>query len=209
MLENFSVWFVVYTIAHFLLYIKPQRDLFHPLKLNPNYPPVSLILKEILRSARGVAINTLYSVSINSMYSNSELSQHGDDVSLLSVVLGAILIYFWADFHFYWTHRLLHTQLLYKKVHKIHHESYNPDPFSGLSMHWFESAVYFSAAPLLALVAPLYMFRAMAMGLLIFPLEGHWGFGDWNKEGTFNHYIHHAKFNWNYGSSPLWDKIMG
>merc|ERR1719471_2275855 len=85
MLENFSVWFVVYTIAHFLLYIKPQRDLFHPLKLNPNYPPGSLILKEILRSARGVAINTLYSVFINNKYSTSKLSQHGDDVSLLSV----------------------------------------------------------------------------------------------------------------------------
>ena len=53
------------------------------------------------------------------------------------------------------------------------------------------------------------MFRAMSIGLIIFPLEGHWGFGNWNKEGTFNHYIHHSKFNWNYGSSPMWDHIMG
>ena len=60
-------------------------------------------------------------------------------------------MFLWGDFHFYWTHRLLHTPWFYKSVHKTHHESYNPDPFSGLSMHWFESAVYFSAAPLLAL----------------------------------------------------------
>ena len=53
------------------------------------------------------------------------------------------------------------------------------------------------------------MFRGLAIGLIIAPLEGHWGFGNWNKEGTFNHYIHHSKFNWNYGSSPMWDHIMG
>ena len=53
------------------------------------------------------------------------------------------------------------------------------------------------------------MFRGMCIGLIIAPLEGHWGFGNWKKEGTFNHYIHHSKFNWNYGSSPMWDHIMG
>ena len=53
------------------------------------------------------------------------------------------------------------------------------------------------------------MFRGLVIGLIIAPLEGHWGMGNWNKEGTFNHYIHHSKFNWNYGSSPMWDHIMG
>ena len=61
----------------------------------------------------------------------------------------------------------------------------------------------------MAMLTPLWMFRTLSIGLLIFPLEGHWGFGDWNKEGAINHYIHHSKFNWNYGSSPLWDHIMG
>ena len=36
-----------------------------------------------------------------------------------------------------------------------------------------------------------------------------WVLWDTNKEGAINHYIHHSKFNWNYGSSPLWDHIMG
>ena len=61
----------------------------------------------------------------------------------------------------------------------------------------------------MAIFAPLWMFRMLSIGLIIFPLEGHWGFGDWNKESAINHYIHHSKFNWNYGSSPLWDHIMG
>ena len=53
------------------------------------------------------------------------------------------------------------------------------------------------------------MLRFTIKGLLIFPLEGHCGHGSWAVEDTWNHYIHHSKFNWNYGSSPLWDHLMG
>jgi len=215
--ENYLVWIVVYFTAHLLMYVKPQRDLFHPFKLNPNYPPGHLILKEMVRSARGVAICTLYAAIVNQLYRTSSLPSpyvpsifaNDGQVSLVIHILGAVCIYLWADFHFYWTHRLLHTSWLYKSVHKVHHESYNPDPFSGLSMHWVESAVYFSSAPIMALLTPLYMFRSLSIGLIVFPLEGHWGMGNWNKEGSINHYIHHSKFNWNYGSSPMWDHIMG
>ena len=215
-MENFAIWSFVYSLAHFLMYVKPQRSLFHPFKLNPNYPPGSLIMKEIFRSMRGVTICTFYEIIMNNLHSsgvmNSSLTifyNEENGSSFLSYVFGTILLYVWADAHFYWTHRLLHTQWFYKKVHKVHHESYNPDPFSGLSMHWFESAVYFSAAPLINLIVPLHMFRTLSIGLILFPLEGHWGFGNWEKEASVNHYIHHSKFNWNYGSSPMWDHLMG
>ena len=45
--------------------------------------------------------------------------------------------------------------------------------------------------------------------MIFFPLAGHSGYGTWHDEASYNHYIHHSKFNWNYGSSPLWDHIMG
>lgn len=61
----------------------------------------------------------------------------------------------------------------------------------------------------MCLFFPLWMLRFTIKGLLIFPLEGHSGHGSWALEDTWNHYIHHSKFNWNYGSSPLWDHIMG
>jgi sterol desaturase/sphingolipid hydroxylase (fatty acid hydroxylase superfamily) len=155
-LENYTFWTLFYTFFHFMMYVKPQRSLFHPFKLNPNYPPGSLVLKEIFRSVRGVAICTFYEIVVNQLYMSHNLPtkyvpslfDNDGQVPLFIHVLGIILGCLWVDFHFNWTHRMLHTKWLYKNVHKVHHESYNPDPFSGLSMHWFESAVYFKYAPI-------------------------------------------------------------
>jgi len=217
--ENLMVWVPLYTLAHFVLYLEPQRSLFRPFKLNPRYPSNSLIGREVFRSLRGVAICTLYEVLVNRFHQAGSLPSDitpdffklGPDgsASLLAHLVIFPLLYLWADAHFYWTHRLLHTSWLYKRVHKEHHESFNPDPFSGLSMHWVESSIYFSSALLVAPVVPLWQFRLLSIGLLIFPLEGHWGYGDWGNEQSVNHYLHHAKFNWNYGSSPMWDHLMG
>ena len=102
----------------------------------------------------GVAICTSYAALVNNLHGFGHLPTNlspsflVNDVSPVPVAVlftGIALMYMWADFHFYWTHRLLHTQMLYKTVHKVHHQSFNPDPFSGLSMHWVESAIYFSS----------------------------------------------------------------
>lgn len=218
LLENFGLWFFTYLVAHLLMYVEPQRSFFHPFKLNSRYPSGALMLKEFFRSARGVLIGTLFEIAINRQFTSGslpglvprvlEISPSGS-ISILTVVCGGLLLYVWGDAHFYWTHRMLHTSWFYQNVHKIHHESFNPDPWSVLSMHWFESSVYFSAAPMIAWFVPLWLFRLIIKGLILFPLDGHHGHGTWDFEWSHNHYIHHSNFNWNYGSSPLWDHIMG
>jgi len=146
LLENLATYLPLYTVCHFMLYVEPQRSLFRPFKLNPRYPSLSLIGREMFRSLRGVLICSLYEVLVNQLHRQGSLPssytpslltlQEDGSISPLVFLLAFSLGYLWGDTHFYWTHRLLHTQWLYKRVHKTHHESYNPDPFSGLSMHW-------------------------------------------------------------------------
>lgn len=219
--ENYTLWLVLYSVAQVLFYTDPLKRLFKYAKFNPHYPSLSLICAEFLRSARGVLICSCYEILFYMFISRpgyepwridhiipSTITR--GDVNSVKLIMSALLVYLWSDAHFYWTHRILHTPWLYKNVHKYHHESFNPDPFSGLSMHPLESAVYFSAALLLGLCGcPAWLVRLVFKGLIIFPLEGHSGYGSWHVESSNNHYIHHSKFNWNYGSSPMWDHLCG
>ena len=217
-LEIYSVWFFFYSFMYLLTYDEPQRSLFRPFKFHKNYPDHSLVVKEFLRSVKGVGVAAIYSIIVNKLYFHNVLpSIYVPKLLILSELkelrvahfFAGLAVFAWADFHFYWTHRLFHTKWLYKTFHKCHHESYNPDLFSAMSFHWFESCIYFSSALLVSWILPLWTFRLLIIGLIIFPLEDHLGHGTWSLESSHNHYIHHSKFNWNYGSSPLWDHLMG
>lgn len=204
------------TAVLMLLYVPPTKEMAAKYKFNPNYPKWSLMLEEGFRSLRGILISSILLamvpraraplLHISALDITILPSQDLSNWHLMKLVL---ILYFWGDFHFYWTHRLLHAVPQLYEVHKVHHKSYNPTPLSGLSMHPVESTIYFSSATLLALVFPFWVVRVMHLALTCFPFDGHCGFGSWSQEDQYHHYIHHSKFSWNFGSSPLWDHICG
>lgn len=227
---NWLLWFVVYGTAHLLLYITPGPHVFRPFKLNKKYPPNALVAKEIMRSTRGVAIGAVLETLGELLFASGHLPLCTplpwlDDISpasrpsweiLRSLLLAGVVLMVIGETHFYWNHRLLHTSWLYKNVHKIHHESFNVDPFSGLSMHPIESTIYFTATTVIALFCPLWVSRLMSKSLLLTPLQGHSGHSlDGNRaldaisKAGVDHYIHHTKFNYNYGANPFWDNLLG
>ena len=95
-------------------------------------------------------------------------------------------------------------------MHSLHHKSYNPGVWSGFAMHPFEQATYLMRAglPLFFAHHPIH-YLYMLIRAMLSPVTGHHGFSE--PGGSLSHYIHHAKFECNYGTSrvvPL-DHLLG
>ncbi|WP_375279654.1 sterol desaturase family protein [Pseudooctadecabacter sp.] len=127
------------------------------------------------------------------------------------------LIPVWESFYFYWMHRFLHTDVMYR-FHALHHRNSDIGPWSGLSMHPVEHLFYFGSVLIHFAIAsnPVHIiFHLMFYGLLA--ITTHTGFEGVlfrNKKrmhlGNFHHQIHHRYFECNYGNLDVpWDKLFG
>jgi hypothetical protein len=127
-------------------------------------------------------------------------------------VFWILLIPLWRDLHFYFAHRFLHIRAVYKYVHSLHHRNTDPEPFSGMTMHPVEHLYYFSNAlvPSLYLSLSPFIFMWNFLHLALAPGAGHSGWEDHWQADQY-HYVHHAKFECNYGSpSSAWiDQYFG
>lgn len=88
----------------------------------------------------------------------------GLDASPARVALECIASLLWGELHFYAMHRLLHTRLLYRRVHALHHRFTVPTPFSAFAMHPVEGFMLGSVLPLAAMAVSL-----SAWTLILFP----------------------------------------
>lgn len=136
------------------------------------------------------------------------------DSQLIAInIFWILFIPVWRDVHFYIAHRFLHIRSIYTYVHKLHHRNADPEPFSGMTMHPVEHLYYFSNAftPSLYMssLSPL-IFTWNFIHLTIAPGAGHSGWEDHFQSDQY-HYVHHAKFECNYGSpmSGCVDQMLG
>lgn len=166
----------------------------------------------ILRSfLSGVTLWTAIEAVMLWAYANGHapwLSFTENPWALLAVFLVIPIIH---EVHFFCIHRLIHTPLLYKWVHSVHHNSVNPSPWSSLSMHPVEHLLYFGTAFYHLLlpsnpVLMLYQLHIAGFGAI----PGHVGF-DKVEVGenhaidshAYAHYLHHKYFEVNYGDALI------
>lgn len=120
--------------------------------------------------------------------------------------------------HFYFTHRMLHSRVLYNSVHRIHHYNIEVGPFSGLAMHPVELAIYFSTVCVQWLLAlhPLNALYQLQFAVFNAAMS-HTGYDkilitdDVGVESnSYFHYLHHKYFECNYGGTiaPM-DQLFG
>lgn len=136
----------------------------------------------------------------------------------LSLVLALIL----HDTYFYWTHRAMHHERVFRLVHLVHHRSVNPSPWAAYSFHIFEAIVEGAIIIVLAFLIPLYPGTLVAFTVVSFLINvyGHLGYEimpkGFRKSIWFEiintscyHNLHHKKFKGNYSLYfRFWDKLL-
>ena len=113
------------------------------------------------------------------------------------------------EFWFYILHRLNHTKILYKLIHKTHHKDYNPvgilafysNPIECLFVNVFSSYLvhYWYTLSLYQYT----LFTTFVLANTIFYSHSS------NSYENTTHHIHHKLLNYNYGFSIFMDKLCG
>ena len=127
------------------------------------------------------------------------------------------------DAYFYWVHRLAHRRGLFRWVHRRHHLSNNPSPFTAYSFDVAEAVLMGSFVPLWVLIVPTSWFvvdlfvlhqivrnTLLHSGIEVSPArrDGRPLF-DWMTTTT-HHDLHHGRMGWNFGLYfTWWDRWMG
>ena len=208
----------------YLIFYHWKKRYWHHKKIQPQFPKKIKIQLEFLYSlstffifsAFGVAIYLLKSKEYTLIY--NEVDEYGKLWFGVSIFLSLVI----HDTYFYWTHRLMHTKLLFPYFHKIHHISYNPSPWAAFSFHPMEAVVEAGILPVLVFILPLHP-AAIGVFLIIMTamnVLGHLGYelypsgflktwlGKWNNTST-HHNMHHKYGHSNYGLYfNWWDSIM-
>lgn len=152
----------------------------------------------------------------------TDISEYG----LAYYALTLFLVFFIHDTAFYWSHRFMHTEKMYRWVHKTHHESRNPTPFTTFHFHPIEALFEAIAGQMILVVLILMPWHASvpaiwATGMIFFNSVGHLGYElypSWwhripllrQKTTGMHHYMHHQRVGGNYALYfRFWDQVCG
>lgn len=114
--------------------------------------------------------------------------------------------------------RWMHSKLLFRHVHRVHHDFSNPTPFASYAFHPLEGLIEIAVIGAMLLLLPIHPY---ALGVYFFVLTvlnvvSHLGVefypswvSAWFITAT-HHNIHHSRFKNHYMLYfDLWDRLMG
>lgn len=164
--------------------------------------------------ASGVTFWTAYEAITYWIYASGRLPVIDDPWYFVACLY---LMFAWSTTNFYFVHRFLHWQPIYRRVHELHHRNVDVGPWSGISMHPLEHLLYFSPFVLWWFL-PVHPVIVVLTGFYqgLHPALSHSGFDYVSfgrlkvKTGDWFHHLHHQYFNLNYGNTPTpFDKLFG
>ena len=185
------------------------RAIQHDIKLSILSAGVFALAAALIMSAYSEGITLLY----------SHLHQYA--LWYLGVSYGVVLVL--QDAYFYFTHRLFHHPTLFRWLHRGHHRSRYPTPWTSFAFDPLEAVVQSLFLVGIVFVIPLHFITLIAVlvTMTIWAVVNHLGIerlprsfphhwlGRWFI-GPAHHSIHHLKYTIHYGLYfTFWDHLLG
>jgi sterol desaturase/sphingolipid hydroxylase (fatty acid hydroxylase superfamily) len=174
------------------------------------------VVSLIVFASTGFIVYLLYHYGYSQVY--LDIWKYG----AIYLFISSVLMIFFHDLYFYWTHRMLHLPGWWKKIHHIHHLSSNTSPFTAVSFHPVEAIIQAAVLPLIIVLIPAHPFAIFFFLLYMVykNVRGHAGYeftnaanrkNKWNQLHSYaiHHNMHHLHGTGNYGLYfTIWDRLM-
>jgi lathosterol oxidase len=145
------------------------------------------------------------------------------DYGWLYAVATILLVVIAHDTYFYWTHRLMHFSRPFTSIHRLHHLSVTPTPWTGFAFSPLEALIHAAYVPLFTAVFPLHwcVYTFFILHMMIRVVQIHSGIEIFSSDErvpkpprwivtTTHHDLHHRRGTSNYGLYfTFWDWLMG
>jgi sterol desaturase/sphingolipid hydroxylase (fatty acid hydroxylase superfamily) len=175
------------------------------------------LLSSVIFAFAGAGMVVAWQMGYTQVY--EDLSRYG----LWYLPVSFLIATFIHETYYYWLHRWMHIPVVFRAIHKTHHESRNTSPWTSFSFHPAESLLQAVIVPLTIMVLPMHYWVIVAwlvfmsvtsvinhLNVEIYPrrFNRHW-LGKW-LIGATHHSLHHTEFKRNFGLYfTFWDHWMG
>jgi sterol desaturase/sphingolipid hydroxylase (fatty acid hydroxylase superfamily) len=163
----------------------------------------------------GAATTVAWQKGYTAFYTDVDLYGYG------YLFISLIILMLIHETYYYWIHRWMHLPKIFKAIHKVHHNSHIPSPWTAFSFHPIEGLLEGLILPLMLFVVPVHYITLLAyltimtissvvnhLNIEIYPKNK--GLGVWTNWliGASHHSLHHTEFRYNYGLYfTIWDKL--
>lgn len=216
-------YFVAAGIFYYYYYVK-NFSRYDNRRLSKRLAKKEQLRKEVMWSVKSSAIFAFFG-AVTFWLWEQELTAIYLDVEkfgLWYLPVSLVIISLIHETYYYWVHRWMHHPRVFRTVHKVHHDSRIPTPWTAFSFHPWESLLEALIVPLILLVVPVnvYVLGLYLLLMTVSSVINHLDIEIYPESfqksrlgklfiGATHHHYHHREFNSNYGLYfTFWDKWM-
>lgn len=216
-------YFIAAGMFYYYFYVL-KRETFQSRRLSRRPPKKDQFRKEILWSVKSSLIFAFFGALLYWLWQQDLTAIYLDPTTYgwWYLPVSLIVVLFLHETYYYWIHRWMHHPRVFRRVHKVHHDSHTPTPWTAFSFHPWESLLEALILPLILLVIPVnvYVLGLYLLVMTISSVVNHLDIEIYPESfqkswfgklfiGATHHQLHHSEYLTNYGLYfTFWDKWM-